>query len=100
MDAQGHLVKKETKNMSKAKKLEPTIEEVEDAIVRLSAWNPGIDIRSLREKAKTEGHKDEKCPKCGTTFLAHIHFINCVAADCPMKSEDGKSLLEMLKDSK
>ena len=49
----------------------------------------------LHKEALAEGYKDEKCPKCGTMFLAHHHFVRCNEAECPMKSTtDTKSVLE------
>jgi ribosomal protein S27AE len=42
------------------------------------------------------GYKDEFCPKCGSLFLANIHFIRCSANDCPMSN--GKSLLDMMSE--
>ncbi len=58
-----------------------TINEVtlQQAIVAL-----GSHERSLREKALEQGCRDETCPRCGTLFLAHKHFIKCEEADCPM----------------
>lgn len=50
----------------------------------------------LHAEAIAEGYKDETCPKCGTLFEAHIHFIRCDAESCPMKStKDTRTLLDM-----
>lgn len=57
------------------------------------------DRERLRQEAIAEGYKDETCPKCGTLFEAHIHFIRCDAEPCPMKStKDTRSLLDRLLD--
>ena len=49
----------------------------------------------LHKEALAEGYKDEKCPTCGTMFLAHHHFVICDQSSCPMKSTiDTKSVLE------
>lgn len=82
-------------------KLVPTKEEVEDAIARMSAWNPGVDYVAKIEEAIKEGYKNEKCPKCEVTFIACIHFIKCAADVCPMKDQkDKRSLLDQMFDVK
>lgn len=43
-------------------------------------------------------HKDEICSKCKAVLLAHIHFVRCDESDCPMRSPNPKSVLEMLLD--
>jgi hypothetical protein len=80
-------------------KLTPTEEEVKVAMDRLAIKNPGTDYISANQEAiEKDGYKNEKCPKCNTTFLACIHFIMCAATDCPMKcKKDTRSLLDMLK---
>lgn len=48
--------------------------------------------------ALAEGYKDEKCPKCKTIFLAHMHLVRCEHAphgNCPMVT-DTESLLDKL----
>ncbi len=81
------------------KKLIPTNKEVTAAKARLSALNPGIDYDAKNKEAiEKDGYKNEKCPKCKVTFLACVHFIICHNDGCPMKSKDGKSLLDMMKE--
>ncbi len=57
--------------------------------VSMSEW---IDEN---EKCKKEGYKTEVC-SCGLTFLASCHFVRCEQNGCPMRSEGGKSLLDMM----
>lgn len=48
------------------------------------------------DEAIAEGYKDETCPQCGATLLAHHHFIRCGNRPCAMSS--GQSLLDMWLD--
>jgi hypothetical protein len=51
-------------------------------------------------QALADGYKDETCPKCGTLFEAHIHFVHCTARPCPMIStKDPRSILERLMET-
>lgn len=53
----------------------------------------------IREEAIAEGYKDETCPKCGTLFEAHKHFILCDSRPCPMIStSDPRSLFDRMLD--
>jgi ribosomal protein S27AE len=70
--------------------------ELADLLSELS-----LDDVNRYEKAILEGYKDEKCPKCGTWFLAFHHFIRCDLAPCggcPMASNP-KSILTQFMDS-
>lgn len=54
----------------------------------------------LREEAIAQGYKDETCPKCGTLFEAHKHFVLCYSRPCPMMStEDSRTLFERMVDT-
>jgi hypothetical protein len=66
-----------------------------EAAVAAVAHDPNL-IR-LRDEALAEGHVDELCGRCGTLLMAHHHFLRCDLDACPMKSKDGKSLLDMLE---
>jgi len=48
-------------------------------------------------EALAQGYKDETCSKCGTVFLAHIHFVRCHAKPCPMVStKEPRTILEQM----
>lgn len=53
-----------------------------------------MDMDTNHQEALDEGYKDEVCPKCGTVFLAHHHFVKCPEKSCPMRDPNSKSLLE------
>ena len=74
------------------KKRKATSEE----IAREKTNYVGNDFDTRHATALVEGHKDETCESCGTTFMAFIHFVRCSSADCPMKSPGGESVLETL----
>ncbi len=58
------------------------------------------DIAQLHADAIAQGYKDETCSRCGTEFLAHIHFVRCKADPCPMRStKDPRTLLEQMAPS-
>lgn len=77
-------------------KRDATQEESEKAIefeVKVQGYP---EARADRDTAIAEGYKDEVCGKCGTTFLAHKHFVRCPRKDCDMKGPDSKSVLDMV----
>lgn len=73
-----------------------TEEETKETLKQEQLKHPAADVSALHQEAIGEGYKDEVCPKCGAIFLAHHHLLDCPDRDCPMKGNDGKSILEML----
>ena len=72
-------------------KIELTDEESEK-LIEMEGLFPQNRKDSIREAMQE--HKNEKCLKCGLVFMADVHAIRCDNSECPMKSEDGKSLLD------
>lgn len=77
------------------KKLVPSAKEVEIALARMQAFNPGFDYGKANKEAIAEGFKHEKCGHCEMTMLACCHYVRCDYDKCPMKDKkDKRSLLE------
>lgn len=57
-------------------------------------------MTDLHAEAIAQGYKDETCSRCGTVFLAHIHFIRCNARPCPMLPDKPRSILDMMLEQR
>jgi ribosomal protein L32 len=50
---------------------------------------------SPRPDGEPKAGPESECPKCGTLFLPHHHFVRCAAGSCPMRSaKDNRSLAD------
>jgi hypothetical protein len=56
---------------------------------------PDADYRQKESEAVAEGFKAEVC-SCGRCLPACVHWVRCNLDKCPMKTKDGKSLLDTL----